>query len=254
MGQLVDKHPHIVAVDYRDILLHADEDQAIAKLLLSGMKEGKFRPAKRTALPDHYICLLQEFMNRGTVQSWMDENILSPAGLLTVMLHVARALAYMHQSGVTHNDVKPQNILLSEETNGPSTEIIAKLGDLGLAVKSTDRSNDFNQYGMTVFCMTTGEKFGTRKFAAEKLQEFVAEVTELTHNATGEHMLGLPHAAAAAEGTGIGRRRISSALVKLPGLLETMWKQSLVMREVTEYSWLQGWSILDRDVSHSVDA
>merc|ERR1712178_133510 len=119
--------------------LHSDADQTVANLLISSMREGLIAPAKRTSLPSQYICLVQEYMNRGTVQDWMDEDRLLPGGLLAVMQHVAAALSYMHSLGVSHNDVKPQNILLAQEDESNSqADVTVKLGDLGLAARSTD--------------------------------------------------------------------------------------------------------------------
>lgn len=57
------------------------------------------------------------------------------ANLREILLaHVARALAYLHQQGVVHRDVKPQNILVSrsffDSPNDPSN---VKLVDFGIA-------------------------------------------------------------------------------------------------------------------------
>merc|ERR1739846_127579 len=116
-------------------------------------------------------------MNRGTVQDWMDKKLLMPGGMFVVMQRVATALAYMHSMGVTHNDIKPENVMLHQECQNDveSTEILVKLGDFGLATKSMNQSADFWQYGMTVFCMITGERFGARKYRPEHVEKFVAE-------------------------------------------------------------------------------
>merc|ERR1712176_1136221 len=101
---------------------------------------------------------------------------LLPGGMFVVLQKVACALAYMHSEGVTHNDIKPENVMLHQSGKGPeSSEVVVKLGDLGLATKSQDRTADFWQYGMTMFCMVTGEKFGSRKYRLENVPEFLEE-------------------------------------------------------------------------------
>lgn len=252
-GQLVSEHPNIVAVDYEDVLMHADDDKSIAKLLMAGMREGTYRPpAKRTNLPDRYICLVQEFMNRGSVQDWMDQDLLMPGGLLTVMQRVASALAYMHSRGVSHNDIKPKNVLLHQlHEESVEGEVVVKLADLGLASKQADHFNDFWQFGMTTYCMTTGELFGQTKFQPELVETFVSKLANLTDSAVGEIKGDLPCAAAAAEGNGTGKRRVNSAIAQLPKLLRNIWTDKVMMAEVRDLSWLNGWSFFDGAPSES---
>merc|ERR1711953_345123 len=170
-------------------------------------------------------------MNRGTVQDWMDKDRLSASGMLSVAHALANALAYMHQKGLTHNDIKPANVLLAQRVN--DTEVDIKLSDLGTTTKSSDRANDYSQYGMTVFCMSNGEKFGTRKFQEELIPGLVEEVAVLTQGA-----LEMPSA-------GAGTRSVSDALSKLPSLLEDVWTRSVTMSDVRDYTWLQGWGFFD---------
>merc|ERR1719463_768635 len=140
-------------------MLHADDDNDIKEFLVLGYESGKIQSkTKRTKFPDHYLCLIEEFMNRGTVQYWIDHSLLTPLRFTAVARYVAIALAHMHSHGLTHNDIKPENVLLKQAEG--TNEICVKLGDLGLAKNSEDRSNDFNQYGMTLWCMGTGVRFG----------------------------------------------------------------------------------------------
>ena len=45
----------------------------------------------------------------------MDEDLLMPGGLFLVIQKTAVGLAHMHGLGATHNDIKPENIMLHLE-------------------------------------------------------------------------------------------------------------------------------------------
>mmetsp|Transcript_48629 Transcript_48629/g.150661 ORF Transcript_48629/g.150661 Transcript_48629/m.150661 type:complete len:585 (-) Transcript_48629:27-1781(-) len=219
-------HPNIV--EYADVMLHADDDKVIHGILMAAQDEGRLQTrVRRGTFPRCYVCLMQEFMNAGTVQDWMERNLLLPGGLLVTMQKVACALAHMHQLGLTHNDVKPENVLLSQadESNSRS-EVTVKLADLGLAARSTDRTDDFWQYGMTVFCMAMGEKFGERKYQPGLHAVYVEAVS-----------MCVPH------GDGV-----MAALGKLPWLLRKVFSKEMTMQEISEADFLQGWCFFDGEV------
>lgn len=181
-GAKLPRHPNLV--EYEDVMLHSDNDLSITKLLKQGYESGELKSrVKRTTFPDRYICLTQEFMNRGTVQDWLDQKLLLPSGLLQVARDVAAALGFMHGEGVTHNDIKPENIMLHEDDHH---KVHVKLGDLGLAKKSKDCNADFWQYGMTLFCMLSGERFGTRKYRQEDSAGIVKEAEQAVEEANHE--------------------------------------------------------------------
>jgi serine/threonine-protein kinase len=62
---------------------------------------------------------------------------LDPEEAAAIALEVARALAYAHQSGVVHRDVKPANVLIgrsAHRTDGaPDDRVVVKLLDFGVA-------------------------------------------------------------------------------------------------------------------------
>jgi len=214
-------HPNIV--QYQDAHLYGDDDGAMKQLLEAGYAEGKLKSqTKRTVFPEMFVCIAAELMNRGNVQEWMDQHLLTPTGMLKVLQKVASALAYMHKNGVTHNDLKPENILLHQ--NGD--DVVVKLGDLGLAERSEDRTADVTRYGMTGLCMATGEKYGERRFRKEQIEEFVKDLEACAADCGADGRLG-------------------QVLTDLPGLMRRVFKESITMREVSEWPGLQNWSFLD---------
>jgi len=166
-------------------------------------------------------------MNRGTVQDWLDDDLFLPGGLFVVMQRVARALAFLHRSGVTHNDIKPENIMLHEEVENGTP--IVKLGDLGLCTKSKEiaaRNNDFWQYAMTVFCMTTGERWGTRKYRADQMSAICEELNALVKGSGSEG-------------------KVLATFQDLPVLLAKVFPAEIGFSDVEDWPSLQGWDFFE---------
>jgi len=222
---IVKSHPHAV--------LHADKDKILSNLMQEALDKGKIQlPGRRAGgtgprpeMPDKLSCLFQEFMNHGSVQDWMDKELLDRRRMLAVMRSVAGALAYMHQRGMTHNDIKPENVMLKRDAG--EQFIAVKLGDLGLARATVDQSADFSQYGMTVFCMITKEHFGARKFQPEVIDQFTDEVSKLVK-------AQLMSAEGKPEDTLI-------SLSKVPGQLKKIWREQVTMAQIESFPPLQGW-------------
>lgn len=62
-----------------------------------------------------------------TVDPTTDEAIaIQPAAIIYWMRQVSDGLAYLHQHGVVHKDIKAENILITEQ-------LIAKIADFGIA-------------------------------------------------------------------------------------------------------------------------
>jgi len=76
------------------------------------------------------------------------EGTLSPRDAIELGLQVARGLAFAHEQGLVHRDVKPQNVIIDAEGR-------AKVTDFGIA-----RSLDVD--GMTI----TGTIMGTSNYIA----------------------------------------------------------------------------------------
>ncbi len=51
---------------------------------------------------------------------------------------IARAVGYIHGRGLLHLDLKPSNILLDGEEDGPWDRVIPRVSDFGLALSDSD--------------------------------------------------------------------------------------------------------------------
>ncbi len=71
--------------------------------------------------------IVMEYMPGGTLKDRIEkEGPLPPAVATTLGLQIARALEAAHRRGIIHRDIKPQNVLLTEEGE-------AKVADFGIA-------------------------------------------------------------------------------------------------------------------------
>merc|ERR1719440_2157050 len=118
--------------------------------------------------------------------------------------------------------MKPENIWLHRDGG----QIIVKLGDLGLAERSTNRTSDITRFGMTTFCMATGEKYGARRFLPESIKEFTGEVESAVAECN--------------DGSALGK-----ALGNLPGLLDSIFHEKITMAEVRDTVWLHSFQFRD---------
>jgi len=237
-AEMVGSHDNIVNYS-RDVVLHADDDKSIDAFLLSGFEDGKLRGRQgfemsKQHFGDRYIALMVEFMNRGTVQNWINEGILYPGGVLTVMRCVASALAYMHGRDLAHNDVKPENIFLAQEdTADVRSPVVVKLGDLGNADASSHFDRDCKQFVVTAAAMASYEPFDERAADAPSPPEVVQPFSSLDLEP--------------------GAERLRMALANVPAALEQVWNQNLSMSELSGKSWLDSWSFFDGEPRDVVD-
>lgn len=80
--------------------------------------------------PNRPQYLVMEFVEGPTLAERMSAGIIPPRLLARHLLDVAQGLAFAHAAGIVHRDVKPSNILLAHDHDGPWS---AKLADFGIA-------------------------------------------------------------------------------------------------------------------------
>ncbi len=203
--------------------------------------------------------------------------LLGPRDAVEVVRQIASALAFAHQRGVLHRDVKPQNILLRdpgrEKTPG-TAGLHALLVDFGLA-KFVERglaSRDAKKGEMSLLALTqSGELIGTPAYAAPEQVAGARDVdaradvyslgATLYHALTGrapfqgESLLGL--LAAVVESDPVRPRRLNPSI---DADLETMVLKCLAKDPVDRYAsaadlaedcrlWLDGEPLLARPLT-----
>lgn len=81
---------------------------------------------------DGAAVLVLELVGGGDLRAVLDAGSVPPADIALIGATIAEALAYSHERGIVHRDVKPANILLPMATPG-ATGSPAKLADFGIA-------------------------------------------------------------------------------------------------------------------------
>jgi len=75
--------------------------------------------------------LVLEFVRGRSLRSWMSQTPLPPPQVFAVMHGVLQALDYAHRHAIVHRDMKPENVLISDEG-------MVKVADFGIARLTDD--------------------------------------------------------------------------------------------------------------------
>jgi len=83
-------------------------------------------------LSTNYVCIAMEYCELGTMADAVFEERLTFEGVVDAVRQAALGLAFAHQQGIVHHDVKLENILVQR---GTQHRDIVKLADWGIARK-----------------------------------------------------------------------------------------------------------------------
>jgi tRNA A-37 threonylcarbamoyl transferase component Bud32 len=101
-----------------------------------------------TGLDEGTAFIVMELVRGRNLRQWLDGyGRLEPWQAVAVGRQVADALAYAHQAGLVHRDVKPANILLVEDEWGG---LRAKVTDFGIAKAGMEAGADLTRTGMVL--------------------------------------------------------------------------------------------------------
>jgi len=215
-GLELGSHPQIVSYD--ELLMHRDSNKKIEDLLTMGFSSGTLTGKRPKNFPEVYLAMVLEYMDRGTVQHLMDKSLLTLDGVAAITRQVASALAFIHLERRTHNDIKPENLLLRSMPRAQGNKLVVKLADMGLAERSTDRTHDNELFAYTVWCMALGKTYSRCPREAAERDEAVAELVACA-----------PSSSTPAQ--------VQAALPKIVGGL---WRDQLLCTEIAAMPALQG--------------
>src|SRR5437868_9619283 len=94
--------------------------------------------------------LVLEFVRGRSLRDWMNQTPLPPPQVFAVMHGVLQALDYAHRHAVVHRDMKPENVLISDEG-------MVKVADFGIASLTDDS-------GVGGTATNTGTTVGTPQY------------------------------------------------------------------------------------------
>ncbi|CAE7773196.1 Aurkb [Symbiodinium pilosum] len=148
-------HEHVVA--HLQVLVHYDGKSELERKIGKAFDDGVFTGKRPKILSDRYICMVLEYMDRGTAQHLSKKGLLDLEGLAAITRQVSSALAFIHKGKQTHNDIKPENILLRKSESGD--HLVVKLADFGLAQWSVERQRDAELMAYSLWCLGLDELF-----------------------------------------------------------------------------------------------
>jgi len=106
-------------------------------------------PVEDLVVEDDTLAVVMQLVNGHDLRRVMNDGELDPGTAVTVLTQVACALAYIHECGVLHRDVKPENVVVTREGG----KVWARLTDFGLAwaADAAEKTQDAHVYGTPAY-------------------------------------------------------------------------------------------------------
>ena len=134
-------HSHVVALKvlHRAANTPTARDGALAELSLLA---SAFHPSL-VHFKDHgwhqdRLWFVMPWYQGQTLQTRLEQSALSMAEVRSIFVPISRAIAALHNAGIRHQDIKPENIFLAELKSGTTTTTHPVLLDLGAASQTGD--------------------------------------------------------------------------------------------------------------------
>ncbi len=119
-----------------------------------------------STLDDGSYYMVWEYIEGTNIQKWISDNGPMPPRLaVEIAIQALGGLGAIHQMGIIHRDISPENIMLSQDHQG---KLLVKVIDLGIAKQLSDTEGG---QGLT----QTGMFLGKLKYASPEQAGFIKE-------------------------------------------------------------------------------
>ncbi len=133
---------------------------------------------------------VMEFVQEGQLKSYMTANPLNKEDLKKLFIDILEGLKYLHEQGIIHRDIKPQNILLGRDKQN---KLIAKIADFGISKNADSQQASASVLLGTIEYMAP-EQFNPERYGINKKVGYNVDIWAFGVTAyyllTGELMFG----------------------------------------------------------------
>lgn len=124
---------------------HASDPALVERFIrersvLIGLRHPNIVAVRDLVVEGETIAIVMDLIPGGSLRELLEaRQTLKPSEALTLVAQVFRALGEAHGRSVTHRDIKPDNVLLTEQWTGPSDGTV-RVADFGIAAVVSERN------------------------------------------------------------------------------------------------------------------